>query len=269
MNLFIELTMNPPEWLLFDPLLRVLTIMTILRSPQGCPWDREQTHKSLKSQLIEECYELLEAIDQEDPSSIKEELGDILLHVLFHAQIAQEAGKFSFWDILDNLSAKLIRRHPHVFGTQTASTTDEVYQNWEKIKKKEKPHRESLFDGIPLYLPALIKAMKLQSKASKLNLDWKDPQGPLSKMQEELDEIKEAYGEKNREKIKKEIGDLIFSAVNFSRMLGIDPEEAIKESSVVFEKRCRFIEKELKASTLPENPEDLDKLWEKAKEIYP
>ncbi|TFE66536.1 nucleoside triphosphate pyrophosphohydrolase [Methylacidiphilum caldifontis] len=261
--------MNQPESLPLDPLLRVLTIMTILRSPQGCPWDREQTHRSLKTKLIEECYELLEAIDQEDQFSMKEELADILLHVLFHAQIAQEEGNFSFWDVLDYLSAKLIRRHPHVFGSQSASTTDEVYKNWEKIKKEEKPDRESLFDGIPIYLPALIKAMKLQSKASKINLDWKDSQGPLSKIQEELSEIQEACKEKNEVKIKKEIGDLLFSVVNFSRLLGIDPEEALAESSLIFEKRCRFIEQELKNDSYPEASKDLDKLWQKAKEKYP
>ncbi|TFE71043.1 nucleoside triphosphate pyrophosphohydrolase [Methylacidiphilum sp. Yel] len=260
--------MNPYDSLPQDPLLRILSIMTILRSPQGCPWDREQTHKSLKAKLIEECYELIEAIDSEDMASMKEELGDILLHVFFHAQIAQEEGNFSFLEVLDALCTKLIRRHPHVFGTESATTTDEVHKHWEKIKKVEKPHRESLFDGIPSLLPPLLKAIKLQSRASKMHLDWTSPEGPLLKMEEELQEIKDAYKEKDLEKIKKEIGDLIFSAINFTRLLGIDPEEAIKASLLTFEKRCRFVEKELKDKANPVSPEELDKLWERAKEEY-
>ncbi|VVM07807.1 partial nucleoside triphosphate diphosphatase, partial [Methylacidimicrobium cyclopophantes] len=211
-----------------DPAIdRLSAILARLRAPDGCPWDREQTHQSIKGQLLEECYEVLEAIDRNSPEELKEELGDLLLHVLFHAQMASERGAFTFCDVAEGLSEKLIRRHPHVFGDASAKNADEVITHWEQSKRKEKPERQSIFDGIPRELPALLRAQKYQGKASKLGLDWSDSEGPKAKIAEELEEVNRAAAEGDPKRIEEEIGDLLFAVVNLARHLHVNAECAL------------------------------------------
>lgn len=256
---------------------RLVKIMAQLRSENGCPWDREQTHQSLKPYAIEETYEVLEAIDGGNPDKLKEELGDLLLQVIFHAQLAAEAGRFTIDMVIDTVSDKLIRRHPHVFSDVRVSGVSGVLENWEKIKKSEIPgERESALDGIPKDLPALQKAEKLQSKAAKVGFDWGDLEGPLQKTKEEFQEFEEILdrdhipekGSPEWERLEDEFGDIIFSLVNVGRFLHINSEIALRRTMDKFNKRFRFMESEagkmgrsLKEMTLAE----MDELWERAK----
>ncbi|MFC0190379.1 nucleoside triphosphate pyrophosphohydrolase [Fictibacillus aquaticus] len=245
-------------------------VIAALRAPGGCPWDQKQTHSSLKKYLIEEAYEVLEAIDEEDDDHLAEELGDVLLQVLLHAQIGEEEGYFSIDDVIENTASKMIRRHPHVFGTADAKDADEVLANWEEIKKQEKGKetRESLLDGISKGLPSLMKAFSLQKKAAKVGFDWPDEQPVWDKISEELQEFKEAASDDER---LKEMGDILFAVVNLARFNGIDPEEALQATNRKFFNRFRFIENELeKAGKTPEDSDlqEMDDLWNKAKEIY-
>ncbi|QSR85222.1 nucleoside triphosphate pyrophosphohydrolase [Methylacidimicrobium sp. B4] len=257
--------MNPSS----DPVIdRLQSILARLRAPGGCPWDRAQTHQSIKGQLLEECYEVLEAIDRNSPQDLQEELGDLLLHVLFHSQMAGERGAFSFNDVAEGLSDKLIRRHPHVFGDASAKSAEEVIIHWERSKREEKPERKSLFDGIPRELPALLRAQKYQSKAAKLGLDWNDAEGPRAKIAEELAEVNDALAGGDPKRIEEEVGDLLFTVVNLARHLHVNAECALGGAAGRFRARVEFIEEALRHRP-PGNPPglaELELLWERSKE---
>ncbi|MGD9895524.1 MAG: nucleoside triphosphate pyrophosphohydrolase [Candidatus Methylacidiphilaceae bacterium] len=246
---------------------RLKDILARLRAPGGCPWDREQTHQTIKGQLLEECYEVLEAIDHESPQDLKEELGDLLLHVLFHSQMAREKGAFSFSDVAEGLCEKLIRRHPHVFGEASGKNAEEVIIHWEQSKREEKPERKSIFDGIPRELPALLRAQKYQSKAAKLGLDWSNSDGPKEKIAEELLEVTEAVTQGDPKRIEEEIGDLLFSVVNLARHLHVNAECALSGAAGRFRSRVQFIEEELRNRPpgSPLEPPEWELLWERSK----
>jgi tetrapyrrole methylase family protein/MazG family protein len=240
-------------------------IMSELR--QKCPWDRRQTHDSLKKYLIEETYEVLDAIEKRDWEALKEELGDLLLQPVFHAKLAEEAGRFNIDDVVDHLCKKLIERHPHVFGEEEAKTAEEVLKNWEK-RKLEK--RKSVLEGVPKHLPALMRAEKLQKKAAKVGFDWQALGEVKEKVHEEWREFWEALESGDKEKIEHEFGDLLFALVNLARFLKIDPEEALQKANERFIKRFSVVEQKVKESgkgweefTL----EELDRFWEEAKKL--
>lgn len=223
----------------------LVDMMGRLRSRTGCPWDREQTLNSLQQFLVEECYELLDAMRSGDPARHMDELGDILLQVLFQAQIRKEEGAFDFYDVADCLAAKLARRHPHVFGKETAKTPAEVLKRWEEIKSAEKSRqgRRSALDGVPRILPALLRAQRTQAKAARVGFDWKDIRDVEAKVREELEEVREALSSGNRKRISSELGDLLFAVVNLSRFRGIDAEQAVDEAVERFSRRFREVEK--------------------------
>jgi MazG family protein len=249
----------------FDELVK---IMKKLRGPEGCPWDREQTLETLKKSLIEECYEVLEVMDENNPDELKKELGDLLLQIVFQSEIMDEEGKFNIYDVAESISEKLIRRHPHIFGEITVKNSDEVAKNWEEIKKREKEHehRVSILDGIPKGLPSLEKAYKIQSKVRKVGFEFETVDDAFDKILEELSELKEAYRNNEKEEIRAELGDMIFSIVNVSRMLEIDPSSALIETNKKFEQRFRYIEE--KCNIDDTNIEEMDKLWNEAKYVY-
>jgi tetrapyrrole methylase family protein / MazG family protein len=257
---------------------KLIDLVERLRGENGCPWDRVQTRETLKPMLIEEAYEVLDALDGTNPGELREELGDLLFQVVFHAQIAHEKGEFQLADIIDRLHEKMVRRHPHVFGDADLKTSQEVLQNWEDIKAAEKgvqssadPNSEkSLLDGIPSKLPALQQAYQMTAKASRVGFDWARLEDILVKLQEEFSELQEACAENNTDKLAGEVGDLLFVAVNVARFLGIDPETALARSNRKFSRRFRYIEssikrqgRELKDATLAE----MDLLWEEAKKV--
>lgn len=254
------------------PVDRLVDLLERLRDVDGCPWDREQTHESLKKYMVEETYEVLDAIDEGNMYKVCEELGDLLLQVVFHAQIARENGFFDVNDITKVISEKIVRRHPHVFADVNVKNSDEVSVNWEEIKKgelKEKGEiRQSLLDGIPKHLPALMKADKIQRKAAKIGFEWPDYTGALDKVFEEINEIKEAISLDRQDLVRDEVGDLLFATVNLSRMLHIDSEEALMLTVKKFRNRFRFMEDwAAKANHKLEEMdlEQLDRLWEEAK----
>ena len=222
-------------------------IMEKLRSDQGCPWDREQTHQSLTRYLIEEAYEVIDAIEQQDPQALAEELGDVLLQIVFHAQIASENGQFTMDDVLKAVCEKMIRRHPHVFADTEINSVEDVLSNWEAIKKREKANqdRKSLLDGIPKHLPALLRAEKIQSKAAKVGFDWNDISGTIAKLEEEIEEFKQAVAAANHGDMEAEIGDLFFSLVNVCRFLNINPERALNLTTNKFIRRFQYMENRL------------------------
>lgn len=241
----------------FEDLVKVME-----RLRRECPWDREQTHESLKKYLIEETYEVLDAIDSRDDEKLKEELGDLLLQPVFHAQIAKERGAFDINDVIDTLVRKLIERHPHVFGD---ANPEEVLKNWER-KKIEK--RESVLDGIPKNLPALMRSQKLQDRASRVGFDFTHISQVFDKIQEEIEELKESIEKEDRENIKHEIGDILTAVVELARFLGVDAEEALQEANDRFVRRFRYIEeraKEMGKSLEDMTLEEMDKLWEEGK----
>lgn len=248
----------------------LLEIMDVLRGEGGCPWDREQTHESLKRYLIEECYEVIEAIDEQDDTKLIEELGDVLLQVVFHSQIGKEDGYFNIGDVIKGICIKLIERHPHVFGKVKVSDSDEVLYNWDEIKKKEKG-LETYTDElkhVARSLPALIRSEKIQKKAAKVGFDWEDADPALEKVIEECDEVKQVYKAQNREKIVEEVGDLIFSTVNVARLLDIDPEVALNYTIDKFISRFSYIEQkslEMGKKITDMTLEEMDKLWEMSK----
>ncbi|MEN2986159.1 MAG: nucleoside triphosphate pyrophosphohydrolase [Thermodesulfovibrionaceae bacterium] len=251
-----------------DKFQKLLNIMEKLRSEKGCPWDRIQTHDTLKRYLVEETYELIEAIDKKDSEAIKEELGDLLLQIVFHTQIAKEEGRFRIDDVIDTISNKLIARHPHVFGDANFNTPEDVLRQWEDRKKEEGKLKDSLLEGIPKGLPALLRAYKIQSRVSKVGFDWKAPEDVISKLEEEIKELKEAIKINNKEKIEGEIGDLLFSVVNLCRLLKIDPESCLRKTNLKFEKRFREMERlaTLKNKSLEEmSLEEMDSLWDEIK----
>jgi tetrapyrrole methylase family protein/MazG family protein len=248
----------------------IVAIIALLRSEKGCPWDREQTHESLKKYLIEETYETLDAIDKGDPAKICDELGDILLQVLLHAQISAEAGQFDIGDVISGSAAKMVQRHTHIFGEDVAETSEDVMKNWEKNKKKEKGI--STYGGvlrdIPANLPALIRAYKVQQKASRPGVDFAKIDDVFAKIEEELAELKAARLEGDAGRIEEELGDVMFSIVNLSRFLDLHPELTLTGATEKFMKRFEFVEKEAAAANrqLEDlSPEELDVFWEKSK----
>jgi MazG family protein len=261
----------------FDTLVE---IMTTLRGPNGCPWDKQQDFSSLKPMLVEEVYEVLEAIDNQDYDGLAEELGDLLLHVIFHAQLGKEASQFDINTVIEKISDKLVRRHPHVFGNESASTPEEVIKNWEAIKAEEKaeklkhrtPEQRSLLEGIPSKLPAIHEAHQISSRAARVGFDWPDIEGIFDKLQEEVQELREvisaAGDEMHRERLEDEIGDMLFVIVNIARYLKIDSESALKRANRKFKARFRYMEAELakQGKSLEETPmEEMEALWQKAK----
>ena len=244
-------------------------IVRILRAPGGCPWDAEQTHESIRRNFLEEAYEAVEAIDEKNPDHLKEELGDVLLQVLFHARMEQEAGRFNLDDVADGVCKKLIYRHPHVFGDVSVTGTGEVLTNWEELKRKEKGQATNTdaLDAVARSLPALWRAEKVQKKAKKAGFDWPDISGALDKLSEELEELKTAVAQGTN--VEEELGDLLFSAVNVSRFLKADPDLALANATDKFISRFAKVEalaaaqnQAMEGMTL----EELDKLWERAKE---
>ena len=244
---------------------KLINIIAKLRAPDGCKWDREQTHTSLKQNFIEETYEALDAIDANDMTHLKEELGDVLLQVVLHAQIAKEEGAFDIDDVADGIAKKLVHRHPHVFGDVKVATTQEILDNWEKLKKEEKPHRKSVMDGISSSLPALFGAYKISKKAVKVGFEWPNIESLYECVYSELDEFKEAVEEGNQEHIEEEMGDILFAIVNLARWHKINPEIALANANKKFMKRFRKME-ELTTKNIEENSiEEFDKLWKEAK----
>lgn len=224
---------------------RLRQVMRRLRAPDGCPWDRKQTIESMRGDLIEETYEVVDAMDSGDRTALCEELGDLLLQVVFQSQIAEEEGAFTFDDVAKGIADKLVRRHPHVFGDVQADTPDEVIKNWEKIKKTEKggDAPRSLVDGIPRHLPALSKAHLVQKRVAKVGFEWDEISGVVDKLDEELAEVKEAMAQKDADAIREELGDLLFSTVNLSRYLGHESEEVLNENISKFMRRFQGVEK--------------------------
>jgi tetrapyrrole methylase family protein/MazG family protein len=248
----------------------LLDIMKLLRSENGCPWDREQTHESLKKYLIEETYEVLEAIDLNDKKKVCEELGDLLLQIVFHAQIAKEEETFSIDDVITGICRKMVLRHTHVFGDAKADTADDVVVNWEEIKKKEKgiETQTGVLKDVPSNLPALMRSYKVQQKASQVGFDWDNVDDVFKKVDEEIVELKDVYKSKDVERITDEIGDVLFSIVNLSRFLKVQPELALTGSTNKFIKRFEFIERESKkeGKNLEDmSLEEMDELWNKSK----
>ena len=249
--------------------MEIMTIMRRLRGSGGCPWDAEQSHESLKRYLLEESYEVLEAIDSNNDELLKEELGDLLLQPVFHAAIAEERGAFTIDDIMQTLADKLIRRHPHVFGDEQIADSEAQVANWEKIKKTEKgEERRSALSGVPPHLPALMKAHKITEKAARVGFDWEHVDQVMAKVIEELHEFEEAMAEGSQARMEAELGDLLFALVNLGRFIAIDPEEALRKTIARFQRRFEFIEatlhiqnKSLQSSTLDER----EYLWSEAK----
>lgn len=249
----------------------LVNIVAKLRSPEGCPWDRAQTHTSLKRFLLEEAYELLEAIDAGDPQAMKDELGDVLLQVLLHAQIAAENGQFSMDDVITNLSEKLVRRHPHVFGQVSAKTPEEVMVNWEAIKRREKAgsQRTLVLDGVPKELPALMRAEKIQKKAAKVGFDWDHTWEVVEKVKEEFKELEEAAAAGQQAELEEELGDLLFAVVNLARFIKVDPEFALQKATAKFIERFHLLESYAQEADLDLAELDLDglnELWDRAKD---
>jgi tetrapyrrole methylase family protein / MazG family protein len=264
---------------------KLVAVMSRLRAPNGCPWDREQTHATLRTYLIEEAYEVLDAMESAHDAKFAEELGDLLLQVLFHAQIAQEEGRFTISDVVREIYEKMIRRHPHVFGTGRAKTAADVLRNWEQIKKAErrektgeesaqpkdtKEQEESIIDGVPRTLPGLIEALQLTRKAARIGFDWDSVDGIFAKLQEETQELRlvlEATPT-DSSRLEGEVGDILFVAVNLARFLNIDPEIALKKTSTKFSRRFRAMERAAReqGTTLAKVPRsDMESLWEEAK----
>ncbi len=240
--------------------------MATLRSPDGCPWDREQTHDSIKSHLIEEAFEVIDALEGGDTDEFREELGDLLLQVVFHARLAEEAGNFNIDDVVAEISQKLIRRHPHIFGDVELQTADEVVNQWEEIKATEK-ERDSYLAGVPVSMPALAMAQKLQQKAARVGFDWPDQEGIFEKLAEEIAEFKETQPG-TKEQVD-EFGDILFTLVNHGRYLGIDTELALRRVNHKF--RRRFAAMEAKARQQGQDfpaltLEEKDSLWNQIKE---
>lgn len=250
----------------------LVTIMRVLRSENGCPWDREQTHESIRKNFIEETYEAIEAIDQKDSHLLCEELGDVLMQVVFHAQIEAEKQVFDFSDVADGVCKKLIERHPHVFGDIQVGSSDEVLVNWDAIKSASKK-RNTVTDkmlAVPRQLPALMRAEKIQGRASKVGFDWDSVDGAFEKLTEESAELLSAVKKADKQNTEEELGDLLFSAVNVARFLKVDPEEALTRATDKFQNRFAIVERlatergiDMEAASL----ETLDRLWDEAKGI--
>ena len=243
-----------------------LEVMETLLGPEGCKWDRKQTHKSLIPYLLEETHEVIEAINEDEPDKLQEELGDLLLHIVFQAMLSKREREFEFKDVMRTIRKKMIRRHPHVFSDTEVESTADIKKNWEKIKKDE--GRESLMEGLPKSLPSLLFARRIQERASEQNFDWKEIKPIWEKIDEELEELKMAISAENQDEIEEEFGDLLFSIVNLSRFLKINPEEALKITNRKFVQRFQKIEDNIKKSDREISDmslEELDSLWDQAK----
>ena len=248
----------------------LLQIMKMLRAPGGCPWDREQTHKSIRQNFIEETYEVIEAIDTEDKELLKEELGDVLLQVVFHSEMESEVGSFDINDVCDGICKKLIVRHPHIFADVKADTTDEVLSNWDKIKMQTKSQKtqSDAMDSVSKSLPSLMRSEKLQKKAAKVGFDWPDVSGALQKVEEETQELKKAIEDGDKKGMEEELGDLLFSVVNVSRFLKVDSEEALYHACDKFTNRFRMVEALAKERGIAMESAPLsllDSLWDEVK----
>jgi len=260
---------------------RLVAVQARLRAPKGCPWDREQTHQTLRTYLLEETYEVLEALDTENDAKFAEEMGDLLLQIVFHSQIASEEGRFTVADVIREIHDKMIRRHPHVFGETRAKDSKEVLRNWEQIKAEErrasKARRESgegakeapsLLDGVSRALPATLEGFQLTRKASRIGFDWGNADGVIDKMREETAELQSVLRDKNPERAEEEMGDLLFAAVNLARFLQVDPEIALKKANAKFSRRFRAMEAKARESgrefkDLPR--EEMEALWDAMK----
>lgn len=243
---------------------RLLDIMDDLR--EKCPWDKKQTIQSLRKLTIEETYELSEAIIEEDYPNIKEELGDLMLHMIFYSKIASETNQFDITDVLNAVSDKLVHRHPHIYGDVQADNEDQVKQNWEKLKLQE--GRKSVLEGVPRGLPALVKAMRVQDKARQVGFDWERAEQVVDKIHEELAELQEALEDDNMEEVEKEMGDILFAAVNYSRLLGVDAERALELTNKKFIRRFQYIEEQAAKQSIPitEVPfEQMEKWYQESK----
>lgn len=248
-----------------DQFATLVGIIARLRAPDGCPWDREQTHLSLRGNLLEECYEVLEALDKGDSHKLCDELGDLLMQIVLHAQIASEAGEFGIGDVIRNISTKLIRRHPHVFGSRRVRDAEEVAHNWEALKREEKATGASILDGVPKEMPALAYSQRVQGRVARLGFDWEDTNGVIDKLAEEVRELRQAGSQAERAT---EFGDLFFTLVNIARREGVDPEAALREANERFyarftcmEELCRKRGVEFSKLSFDEQNE----LWEEAK----
>ncbi len=247
----------------------LVSLFARLRAPGGCPWDRAQDHRSLKPYIIEEAYEVVEAIEERDPKKLKEELGDLLGQVIFNAQIAKEDGLFDIEEVISGQMEKMTRRHPHIFGRTKVKDAAEVLLNWEQIKYREKKkERPSALDGVPKHLPALLKAHRIQDKAARLGFDWEHIDGAFAKLEEELQEFSKAYAGGKKKEITDELGDILFTLVNLSRFLNVDPEGALRGTIDKFTSRFQHIEKSLKKSKKSFKDASLDEmeaLWQQSK----
>jgi tetrapyrrole methylase family protein/MazG family protein len=248
---------------------KLLNIMEKLRGDGGCPWDKEQTRESLKPFILEEAYELIEAIESGDPEKMKEELGDLLFQIVFQCQVAKERKEFEISDVIEKITKKMITRHPHVFGEAEYRTSAEVIVQWEEQKKLEGKRRESILEGVPEALPSLLRAHRLQNRAASVGFDWDKVGDALKKLDEELKEFKKALETKEKNEIGEELGDILFMLVNVSRFIGVNPEDALRKTTAKFISRFRYIEmkaadngRKLSDMTLGE----MDKLWEEAKD---
>jgi len=250
------------------PLDRLKAIVSLLRSPEGCPWDREQTHESLRAGLLEEACETIDAITRSDDTNLREELGDLLLQIVFHADLAAERGAFNFEDTARHVCEKLIRRHPHVFADAEASDTTTVLRQWEQIKREEKGAQASVMDGIPRALPALVRAVNVQKKAARVGFDWPDTAGVIDKFREELAELHLEIESGDRTGLEHELGDILFTAVNMARKIGVEPELALEHANQRFIARFRHMEQSVAPTgrKLEElRLEELENLWNEAK----
>lgn len=262
------------ETILYRDFNKLREVIAELRGPNGCPWDKKQTHQSLKKYLLEEAYEVLDAIDEEDDEHLAEELGDVLLQIMLHAQIGEDAGLFTVDDVVASITEKMIRRHPHVFETENLHDANEVIKQWDEIKKQEKEQsgspENSILAGIPKSMPALYRAAKLQKKAAKVGFDWNEVAPIWMKVQEEIAEFMNETKQNNNEKAKKEFGDVLFAFVNLGRFYNIDPELALQETNEKFFHRFQYIEKTLQQREKKFEEVDLaylDQIWEEAKKV--
>ncbi len=250
------------------PLYQLEEIISILRGENGCAWDRKQTPRSLLPYLVEETYEMYDAVESGDKDHMKEEMGDLLLQIYLHAEIARENNQFTMDDVARSIIDKIIRRHPHVFGDDTVTDADEVIHRWEKIKRKEKSGLGSILDGVPRHLPALLKAYRVQQKVSRIGFDWERVEDAAAKLGEELDELTRAIGSSDGEKILEEAGDILFSITNVLRFMRVNPEEALQKAVGKFSARFRHIERRARETdrNLEEMKiDEMEALWEEAK----
>jgi tetrapyrrole methylase family protein/MazG family protein len=245
----------------------LVAIMARLRGENGCPWDRRQTKEDLKPFLIEETYEIVEALDKGDMQGLREELGDLLFHIIFMARIAQEEGAFDISEVIQGVAEKMVYRHPHVFGDSKVSGSREVEANWTRLKAAEKP-RGSLMDGLPLHLPALMRAYRLTQRASQVGFDWETKEQVWTKVQEELAELQDVLDAGTHEELREELGDILFTLVNLARFIGVDPEDALRRVTAKFAERFTYIERRLRehGKTLQQaSLTEMDALWEESK----